>query len=223
MEIFRDAITSNTIDIFRQHYQKYSSNKTINNINHYGIDVRTSIRPGTDAFNEVKKICQRHSPDVKNEEIYVNYQRQSKPTFMHVDEFGTDREEKTWTIIIPMHDDERLSVVLLKDYFNNNEDLKKFIMEFDYENSVKKSDVSKQVSLTHTPNNWRNPDQCLVDYMDLDGVFKYRIGDYVLFDTNQAHVSSDFTIYTEYKHKDLVQIHIGKSPSKGYYPYSLEK
>lgn len=223
MEIFRDAVTSNTIDIFRLHYQNYSSDNKMNEINHYEIDVRTSIRPGTNAFDEVKKICQRHFPDVQDDEIYVNYQRQSKPTFLHVDEFGTDRKEKTWTIIIPMHNDERLSVVLLKNYFNRNDDLKKYVMEFDYENAVKKSDVSKQVPLSHTPNNWRNPDQYLVDYMDLDGVFTYKIGDYVLFDTNQAHVSSDFKIYPEYAHKDLVQIHIGKAPGTGYYPYSSEK
>jgi hypothetical protein len=223
MEIFRDAVSLDTIDIFRRHHQTHSLDQSLNHINRGNIDVRTLITEDTNAFDEIKKICQKHFPDVKDGEIYANYQRQSNPTFMHVDEFGTDREEKTWTIIIPMHTDERLSVVILKNYFNNNEDLKKFVMEFDYEKSTKKNDVSKQVLLTHTPNNWRNPSQYLADYMDLDGVFKYKIGDYVLFDTNQAHASSDFKIYPEYAYKDLVQIHIGKSASRGHNPYYTEK
>ena len=223
MEVFRDAISLDTIDVFRKHHQKYSTEKSLNQINPVEIDVRTLIDEESDAFAEIKKICQKHFPAVKNSEIYANYQRQSKPTFMHVDEFGTGRTEKTWTIIIPMHNDERLSVVLLKNYFDSNEDLKKFLMEFDYENSMKKNDVSKQVPLCHTPNNWKKPDQYLADYMDLDGVFKYRIGDYVLFDTNQAHASSNFKIYPEYAHKDLVQIHIGKSPQMGHDPYFFKK
>ena len=223
MEVFRGAISLNTINVFRKHYQKYSTEKSINLIQPENIDIRTLIKEESDAFAEIKKICHKHFPGVKNSEIYANYQRQSNPTFLHVDGFGTDRTDKTWTIIIPMHTDERLSVVLLKNYFNSNEDLKKFVMEFDYEKSMKKNDVSKQVPLTHTANNWKKTDQYLVDYMDLDGVFKYRIGDYVLFDTNQAHASSNFKIYPEYAHKDLVQIHIGKSPQMGHDPYFFKK
>jgi len=223
MEIFRGSISKNTIDVFRQHHQKYSADKSKNYVNQAGIDIRTLIQEGTDAFDEVKKICLKHFPLVENREIYANYQRQSKPTFMHVDEFGADRTEKTWTIIIPMHTDDRLNVVLLKNYFNTNEDLKKFVINFDYDNAVKKNNASTQVTIDHTPHNYKNPDQYLIDYMDLDGIFEYKLGDYVLFDTNQAHASSNFTTLKEYEHKDLVQIHIGKSPAIGHDPYFTEK
>jgi hypothetical protein len=223
MEIFRGSISKNTIDVFRQHHQKYSADKSKNYVNQAGIDIRTLIQEGTDAFDEVKKICLKHFPLVENREIYANYQRQSKPTFMHVDEFGADRTEKTWTIIIPMHTDDRLNVVLLKNYFNTNEDLKKFVINFDYDNAVKKNNASTQVTIDHTPHNYKNPDQYLIDYMDLDGIFEYKLGDYVLFDTNQAHASSNFTTLKEYEHKDLVQIHIGKSPATGHDPYFTEK
>ena len=223
MEIFRGSISKNTIDVFRQHHQKYSADKSKNYVNQAGIDIRTLIQEGTDAFDEVKKICLKHFPLVENREIYANYQRQSKPTFMHVDEFGADRTEKTWTIIIPMHTDDRLNVVLLKNYFNTNEDLKKFVINFDYDNAVKKNNASTQVTIDHTPHNYKNPDQYLIDYMDLDGIFEYKLGDYVLFDTNQAHASSNFTTLKENEHKDLVQIHIGKSPATGHDPYFTEK
>ena len=223
MEIFRGSISKNTIDVFRQHHQKYSADKSKNYVNQAGIDIRTLIQEGTDAFDEVKKICLKHFPLVENREIYANYQRQSKPTFMHADEFGADRTEKTWTIIIPMHTDDRLNVVLLKNYFNTNEDLKKFVINFDYDNAVKKNNASTQVTIDHTPHNYKNPDQYLIDYMDLDGIFEYKLGDYVLFDTNQAHASSNFTTLKEYEHKDLVQIHIGKSPATGHDPYFTEK
>ena len=79
------------------------------------------------------------------------------------------------------------------------------------------------MTIDHTPHNYKNPDQYLIDYMDLDGIFEYKLGDYVLFDTNQAHASSNFTTLKEYEHKDLVQIHIGKSPATGHDPYFTEK
>jgi len=141
------------------------------------------------------------------------------PTFMHVDEYGAFREEETWTIIIPMHTDHRLSVVIFKKMFNNNEELKEFVVNFPYESSIKCNNISKEIPLQHTPYNWKKPEDYLADYLELDGVLHYNLGDYVLFDTNQLHVSSNFKIYTEYKHKDLVQIHIGKTSNKGYNPF----
>lgn len=221
METFTNALSRDTIDTFKQYFNDFKDEKSLNDVNQFGIDVRTIIRSGSSAFEKIKEIVKRHMPDVDEDTIYANYQRQVKPTFMHVDEYGTDREQKTWTIIIPMHDDPRLRVVLFKNFFNTNNDLKEFIQNFDYENSERISEVSKQVPLSHTPNNWKNTDQMLVDYMDLAGVFEYKLGDYVLFDTNVAHVSSDFTMYPEYKFKDLVQMHFGgsKSANKMDYPY----
>ena len=223
MQIFHNALSPTTIDIFRKHYESKKDDVTVNHINSHDIDVRTMIKPGTEAHIEVKKLCQKHFPDTQDDQIYANYQRQSNPTFMHVDEWGINRKQKTWTIIIPMHTDERLSVVLFKEMFNCNEDLKEMVQTFPYDTSVKKSDVSQQVPIDHTPFNYKKEDDYLADYMDLDGIFKYKIGDYVLFDTNQLHCSSNFKVYKEYEHKDLVQIHIGTSEGGGYNPYYFEK
>lgn len=219
MQIFHDALSTTSIDIFRKHHADHKDDVDLNDINSLGIDTRTRIMAGTDAFAEVKKLCLKHFPGTEDEQIYANYQRQANPTFMHVDEYGKDRIQKTWTIIIPMHTDERLSVVLFKEIFNSNEDLQEMVKAFPYDTSVKKNNVSQQVPLDHTPFNYKKEDDYLADYLDLDGIFKYKLGDYVLFDTNQLHCSSNFKVYKEYEHKDLVQIHIGTNSGKGYNPY----
>ena len=223
MKIYKNKITDETLQIFRNHYERYKGIKKLNDINSHDIDIRTRIWPEHEAWKEIKKICIEHFPDVKDKEIYANYQRQSKPTFMHVDEYGAFRENPTWTIIIPMHDDPRLSVVIWKKIFNNNDELKNFIMNFPYDTSKKLNNVSEQVALQHTPFNYKQPNEFLSDYVDLDGVFNYRLGDYVFFDTNQLHVTSNFSLLNEYKHKDLVQIHIGTTSNKGYNPYENEE
>jgi hypothetical protein len=219
MQIFSNKISEKTINVFRKHYEEYKDDKKVNDINSHGIDIRTRIFPNMEAWEEIKKICVEHFPSVTDQEIYANYQRQSMPTFMHVDEYGTNRSEPTWTIIIPMHTDTRLSVVIFKEIFNSNEDLKNFIKDFTYENSQKKSNISEKIPLQHTPFNYKKENDYLADYLDLDGVFYYKIGDYVLFDTNQLHVTNNFKIYPEYKYKDLIQIHIGKAGKNGYNPF----
>jgi len=223
MEVFKNEISPHTIEIFKEHYKKYKDDKSVNDINLHEIDIRTRIFPTHKAWDEIKKICIKHFPSITDKEIYANYQRQFKPTFMHVDEYGAYRESDTWTIIIPLHTDTRLSVVIFKKIFNTNEDLQKFIINFPYETEKKCNNISQLVPLQHTPNDWKNPENFLSDYLELDGVFYYNEGDYVLFDTNKLHVTSNFSILPEYKFKDLIQIHIGKSNRKGYDPFYRNK
>ncbi len=223
MQIFKDTLSAQTLDIFREHHARFKDDKEQNMINAHEIDIRTLMQPGTEAFVEIKKICEKHFPNVQDDDIYANYQRQSKPTFLHVDEYGTNRKEKTWTIIIPMHTDDRIGVILFKDFFNTNDEIKQMVMNFDYSKATKKSTVSQDHPVSHLPFNYKNEDEKFIDYLELDGVFKYRLGDYVLFDTNQAHASIDFSVFPEYKHKDLVQIHIGSTADEGYDPFYKEK
>ena len=137
MQIFQDALSPTTIDVFRKHYADNKDDDSINQINSHEIDIRTMMLPGTEAFAEVRKLCLKHFPDTEDNQIYANYQRQTKPTFMHVDEYGKNRKQKTWTIIIPMHTDERLGVVLFKEMFNGNEDLQEMIQTFEAVSKVK--------------------------------------------------------------------------------------
>ena len=209
MQVFNNAISLDTVEIFREHHEKYKDDKNLNVHNSYGIDVRTNIKPGHRAWDEIKKICIKHFPDITDDRIHANYQRQSKPTYMHVDELSQSKEDIVYTIIIPMHTDERVGAVFFNKHFLKGEELQKFVEGFDYDNSEKKSNVSEQINIRHTPTNYKKENDYLADYMDLQGVFRYKIGDYVLFDGNHLHCSSDFTVFPEYQHKDLVQLHIG--------------
>tara|TARA_B110000285_G_scaffold169368_1_gene189490 strand:- start:499 stop:1191 length:693 start_codon:yes stop_codon:yes gene_type:complete len=206
MQVLKNKISEETLDIFRQHYDKYSNTEMMD-VNLHGIDTRTNITEGHTAFDEIRKITNTHFPS--DAYLYANYQRQTNPTFMHVDEWGRDRKQPTHTIIIPMHQDKRLGVAIFKEMFNSNADFKDFLMNFPYDEKQKLTNVSERYKLGHTPTNYKNGD-FLVDFLELEGVFEYNLGDYVLFDTNKLHVSTDFRPFSEYKFKDLVQIHIGK-------------
>ena len=73
MQIFYDALSPTTIDVFRKHYDQYKDNVDVNHINSHGIDIRTLIRSGTEAHVEIKKLCQKHFPDTEDDQIYANY------------------------------------------------------------------------------------------------------------------------------------------------------
>ena len=75
MKIYKNKITDETLQIFRNHYERYKDIKKLNDINSHDIDIRTRIWPEHEAWKEIKKICIEHFPDVKDKEIYANYQR----------------------------------------------------------------------------------------------------------------------------------------------------
>ena len=215
MEIYRNSITESQRAIWRDYWDSYNQDRYVcGQENGSPIDHRLVIRPGTAAHQAVREVVSRHfAPDVA---IWANYQRQYKPHNIHMDAYGSHRAAPTHTIIIPMLQDPRIEVIIFRELCNTNDELQQQIQAWG--ERITPDTVQSRVSESHdveqTSRHWKHQ-QYFVDTLTLDGVFGYNLGDYVLFDTNQLHVSSNWKKYPEYaaadSHKDLVQIHIGTS------------
>jgi len=204
MQVFQNKISNTTLDIFRKHHEMFANDEALNE-KHYGAgEVKTLIKKGTLAYEEIIKICNNHfSEDVR---MYAAYQRQVAPTELHVDS-NDDDDSPSHTICIPMHTDPRIGSVIFKEKFHTNEDFRSFLQDFPYESRKKLTNISERYDLGHTAYNYKNNDR-LADFLQLDGAFEYKLGDYMLFEADQLHSSIDFRSYPEYEYKDLVQIHI---------------
>ena len=111
MQVFQNKISNTTLDIFRKHHEMFANDEALNE-KHYGAgEVKTLIKKGTLAYEEIIKICNNHfSEDVR---MYAAYQRQVAPTELHVDS-NDDDDSPSHTICIPMHTDPRIGSVIFK-------------------------------------------------------------------------------------------------------------
>jgi hypothetical protein len=133
-----------------------------------------------------------------------------------VDPFGTDAKNKKYTMVIPILTDERLNTILFKNKFNSNE---YWTEAFDdwfttkRENSnLKLNNLSIIEDFEHTKD--EKSEDYIVDYLDIDGIFKYIRSDIVIFECQQVHCASNWLKYPEYESKDIMQIHISDLSAK---------
>lgn len=175
------------------------------------VDKRLLIVDNTPAYQIVKRISEDlFYPGVP---IWANYQRQALPHTLHVDEYGRDRSEATWTIVIAVDTEPRNRTVLFKNSFNTCRELDDYTRQSVIQKN-KISDISTTEDLEHLFD--QQFDANFADYLEFEGCFSYKAGDGVLFDTNQAHCTSNWKKYPDIKYRDLVQIHIGKAAESSY-------
>jgi hypothetical protein len=210
-----NVLTSEEIQIFKNYWNEHNSQSYINafaTVNHPSkeradhIDRRLLIVPDSEPYNILKRLVEQYFP--VDTYFWANYQRQSMGHQLHVDEYGKNRQEPTWTIILALDTEPKFKAIIFKDLCNSCDEM--YQMLFDRQkNSQKVSNITKVEDLEHNI-----PELC--DYMELDGIFEYKAGCGVLFDTNQVHCSSHWTKYPEFKYRDLVQLHIGISSKDSY-------
>jgi hypothetical protein len=175
------------------------------------VDKRLLIANNTSAYQIVKRISEDlFYPGVP---IWANYQRQALPHTLHVDEYGRDRQEPTWTIIIALDTEPRNRTVLFKNMFNTCSELDAYVRDCATQRK-KISDISTIEDLEHIFD--KQYDVNFGDYLEFEGCFSYNAGAGVLFDTNQAHCTSNWKKYPDIQYRDLVQIHIGTAAPNSY-------
>lgn len=219
MRLLENIITQQDIDIFRNYWEKNNQHTYINAWTNTGhphadrsdfIDRRLLILPGTRAGDIVRRVVDQMWPG-ENQPLWANYQRQSICHMMHVDEYGKDRTNPTWTIILALDTQPKWKAVIFKEQFNSGDDMVDYISNHIDFGSPAKGNYSDLYDLQHM-DNWQNGKNFnFCNWFDLDGVFEYRAGDGVLFDTNQAHTTNNWVRYPEFAYRELVQIHIGKT------------
>ena len=175
------------------------------------IDQRLLIKPDTEAYKILEQIVEKYFP--KGTIFWANYQRQICPHDLHVDEYGRGRQEQTWTMIFALDTEPRFKVYVFEELFDSCADIEPW-----FEQRVKQAPVSDFSTREDTEHNLdpylRGANRC--DYLTLDGIWSYKAGSGVMFDTNQIHTTSYWVKYPDLVTRDLVQLHIGVPAAESY-------
>lgn len=223
MKLLENIITPKDIAVFKQYWDEHNHLHYINSYPtddnpHKQIstftDQRLLLIENTPAWN----ICRRVVDDVAEEgpgqPIWCNYQRQAIPHRIHVDEYGTDRVNPTWTIIIALDTEPRFKAIIFKEQFNLSDDITAAMMSHDY-SAAEKNNTSVTDDMDHMDVVVDGKNYNFCHWLTVDGVFSYKAGDGALFDTNQAHSTSNWRKYPDLTYRDLVQIHYGVHNNDG--------
>jgi len=230
VQLLRDILTHDEIQSLRDYWNRYNELSYVNCWTYPGhayrdrseyIDRRLVIVNDSDQGRIMKRIVDDIWPG-QNLSFWANFQRQAVCHQLHVDEYGTDRVNPTWTIIIALDTVPEWKAVIFKEMFNGNSKLNDFVAKIDYR-SPPKGDYSKLHDLDHMDKWVDGVNYNFCNWFEIDGVFCYEAGCGVLFDTNQAHTTNNWPKYPKFTHRDLIQIHIGGSTATSSTFHDVEK
>lgn len=221
MRIEHDVIDADEIAVLKQYWNDHHDKSYVNGYSKGWhpfadmcdyVDKRLLILPNTAADAIIKKVVDRFLPGETM--TWANYQRQALPHTLHVDEYGRDRTNPTWTIIIAVDTEPRFKTLIFKESFNHCLDLERYINRCRYLKSPFLSDIGHEQDIEHMQRSPDEPNVC--NYFTYEGAFEYRAGSMCLFDTNVVHCGSNWVKYDDLAHRDLVQIHIGQPSPNSY-------
>ena len=203
MIVGENKVTQSMVKCWREYWtHNQKSLHTLGN----NIAERIIIKKGL-ALEYITNIIKEHFPNYKMD--FAGMQRQSDAHELHMDETGTDRKFMTYTLLIPLEDDKRIKTIIYDSFANTNEDIRNRMMEFgEIEQKLSfKSNLGAQ-ELSHTAKHYKTG-QYYADTLELHGVFEYKLGNYVIFDTNLVHSSNNWTALSEWqgKYKEIIQVH----------------
>jgi len=170
-----------------------------------GVLDRRIVLDGRDpAFQLVEKIVRRRVPQRAG--LYIAYQRQMMPHHMHIDPIITEPDPETcFSLIIPMMEDPEFKTIVWKKQYQSGEDVNREAAYFKdhHDTYQQQNDLSKEYHLTHC----YTGDPMFTDYMELDGIYQYKLGTVGLFPRLQMHASTNWLQCERYQYKDIVIIH----------------
>ena len=161
------------------------------------------------ALTHVQEIINNHFP--QNKLAFAGMQRQYNAHLLHMDEPGTDRNYRSYTLLVPMVHDPRIKTIIFNEYANTNEEIKNRIIDYGEKELPYEAKSSLGISeLSHTSQHWKHM-QYFCDTLELQGTFDYNLGDYVIFDTNLIHSSNHWKSLEGWKEKnkfkEIIQAH----------------
>ena len=179
------------------------------------LDRRVIFRGNEPAYQLVEKIVRRRLP--ARASLYIAYQRQMIPHHPHIDPIDSEPDPETaFSMVIPLMEAEEFKLLVWKkefrvckdiehhkNYFRvnvgaPNDHFKNMISDFKFVD-----DISNRYQLSHC----YNGSPMYTDYIELEGVYQYKLGTMGLFPRLQMHASNNWLECGKYTHKDLVIVH----------------
>ena len=215
MKIIDNLLSPEELTLFKEYWDKNNQEGYVNwhseghlyaERSEY-IDKRLLIQKYTNLWRILKRVVDENVG--KNEPFWANYQRQSLPHMIHIDDYGKGATWDTYTIVIAVDTNPKFKTYVWKEEARDNEKLQAFCEQWgrDRLTTPRVSNMSETEDLEHTRDE-HNGD-FMADWLHLDGVFEYKSGSGVLFKTTQFHTTSNWCKYPEVTHRDLIQLHIG--------------
>jgi hypothetical protein len=218
MQYLDNILSEDDIAVFRSYWDKNNDQSYINGttgdsnpakaFSKYQ-DKRLLIANGTKSYAILRRIVDSLFP--KDTHFWANYQRQTAPPQLHVDEYGRDRDNPTWTIILALDTVPEFKAIVFKELANECVEAFNIPAGRIQSGMPRISNISETEALDHAPYGDLN----LCDWLTVDGIFQYKAGCGCLFDTNQLHITNYWRRYTQYEYRDLVQLHIGQPKYAG--------
>ena len=170
-----------------------------------GVLDRRVVLDGRDpAYQLVEKIVRRRLPPKAG--LYIAYQRQMMPHHLHVDPIITEPDPETcFSLIIPMMDDPEFKTIVWKKQYRSWEDVNREVVYFKdhHDTYQQQNNLSKEHHLGHC----YQGDPMFTDYMELDGIYQYKLGTVGMFPRLQMHASNNWLKCERYQHKDIIIVH----------------
>jgi hypothetical protein len=205
MQIFKKLVTPEQIVDFRQFWEDKKDRVYVNfEVDDGVIDHRLQVVPQDKEFKIIEDIVRAVHPNATD--IWCALQRQSRAHLIHIDDYSMQTPHPTWTYVIALDTIPEFKTIVFKEKSASNAKMvEEYFMTWNPETATKISDISETEDLEHTqdPNNGKY----MADYLNLDGIFTYEAGAAALFETIQLHCTSNWNKHSQYKMRELLQIH----------------
>lgn len=196
MQILTDVLDHKNIDWLRNIVAEYSNR--FQRKKDYGNDARIYFGHEYSGYIQFEKLIKSLLP-VSPKSIMCAYERQYDPTPLHV-----DPEPMQNTLIIPLHDDPDCKTLGWIPWFETVSQWHQFVQEWQPHGQYNHG-LSKKEMIDHCYDH--NKECNMGDYLELDGIFSYRLGSIGVFSARQVHCSSDWKQLPNYQYKDFIVIH----------------
>ena len=171
------------------------------------VDHRILIKPEYEVHKIIDRVTRQFLPNVRH--IWANYQRQTNPHSLHVDDYCKDYAEfPTYTIIMALDDIPEHSAVLYQEEARSCEHMHEMFMAWAMggrDANPRKNTWSETEDIEHTMETFTKT--YFGDWLTPDAVFRYQAGRGIFFKASQIHCSGNWKKYKKFNNNDLVQIH----------------
>lgn len=212
MQTFKNLLSKEQIDHFRTFWETKKDRVYVNfEVDEGVIDNRLQVKGSDPEFKIIEDIVKSVHPNATD--IWSALQRQNRAHNIHIDDYSMQTPHPTYTYVIALDTIPEFRTIVFKEKSGSNEKMvEEYFMTWDPENQPRVSNISETEDMEHTqdPNNGKY----IADYLNLDGIFTYEAGAGVLFETIQLHCTSNWNKHTQYKMRELLQIHYTVPPTE---------
>ena len=206
MQFLNEIFSKDDVNTFRDYWRNnYKENSFVNwCLDGKVLDRRLKLSKDSKEYKMIEEVVLRYFKDPID--IWTAYQQQNFAHQIHIDDYGIETDHPCYTMVFAMDTVPEFKTIVWKETATNNQTLHKHIHAWGESKTEKISNISELEDLEHTYD--ENQHDYFADYLHLDGIFTYKSGSGVLFNARQYHCTNNWIKYSNFSHRELLQVHI---------------